>query len=418
MINVSIIGATFTGNRGAEAMLTTVIAKLKKNNSDLHFQVFSYYPVLDRLLISDRKVTIHSATPTRLLAVILPLCLLYSLLRLLKLTSLLPHFPGSVKSLASSVVMIDLAGVSFIDGREKYLPYNILTLLPAFLLSIPVVKLAQAVGPFQNPLNRLAASSILPRCRQIFARGQDSFDNLRTLTGLKESQYQLSSDLVFLRPKSSSLSTENPVYLKELLSRLANQSHTHQTIGICPSSVLAHRGKNAKYLNFLLKTIKSLRHHGHPVIVFPNAALPRTKFRNNDLAVINLLKNSLPKRYYYDPRLEMIDHCLNADSIKMIIRECDLVITSRFHAMITSLTESIPTVVVGWSHKYQEVMREFGQEDLVIDYNSLHTSYLSMILHLSQNRQELLLRSQTIAKRLIDVRRLAKHQLTYLRQIL
>jgi colanic acid/amylovoran biosynthesis protein len=43
--------------------------------------------------------------------------------------------------------LIDLAGVSFIDGREKFLPFNILTILPAMLLGVPVVKFAQAMGP-------------------------------------------------------------------------------------------------------------------------------------------------------------------------------------------------------------------------------------------------------------------------------
>ena len=40
--------------------------------------------------------------------------------------------PRSVRLLSQCDLLIDLAGVSFIDGREKFLPFNILTLAPAF----------------------------------------------------------------------------------------------------------------------------------------------------------------------------------------------------------------------------------------------------------------------------------------------
>lgn len=47
---------------------------------------------------------------------------------------------------------------------------------------------------------------------------------------------------------------------------------------------------------------------------------------------------------------------------------CDLNIVSRFHAMIASLTLCKPLVVMGWGHKYQEVMNQFELNDYVFDY--------------------------------------------------
>jgi len=46
-------------------------------------------------------------------------------------------------------------------------------------------------------------------------------------------------------------------------------------------------------------------------------------------------------------------------------------IVSRFHAMIGALSLEKPTVVLGWSHKYLEVMADFGLEDCVFDYANL-----------------------------------------------
>ncbi len=68
------------------------------------------------------------------------------------------------RALAESDVLLDIGGITFSDGREKYLPFNILSIWPAMLLGVPVVKLAQAVGPFKNPLNRFLRKDFLFRC--------------------------------------------------------------------------------------------------------------------------------------------------------------------------------------------------------------------------------------------------------------
>jgi polysaccharide pyruvyl transferase WcaK-like protein len=49
---------------------------------------------------------------------------------------------------------------------------------------------------------------------------------------------------------------------------------------------------------------------------------------------------------------------------------------SRFHAMIAALTDSQPVIVLGWSHKYQEVMAYFDLDDLVFDFNQLEADVI------------------------------------------
>ena len=64
----SIIAATCYGNRGAEAMLETVIGRLREREPALRFEVFSYDPADDRRLVDDPQVRIHSSTPFALVA--------------------------------------------------------------------------------------------------------------------------------------------------------------------------------------------------------------------------------------------------------------------------------------------------------------------------------------------------------------
>jgi polysaccharide pyruvyl transferase WcaK-like protein len=37
---------------------------------------------------------------------------------------------------------------------------------------------------------------------------------------------------------------------------------------------------------------------------------------------------------------------------------------------------SVPPMVIGWSHKYHEIMSKFGLEELVIDYNKVSDKLL------------------------------------------
>ena len=73
MSSVAIIAATFHGNRGAEAMLSTAIGVLsERGGPQLRFEVFSYYPTVDRQLVNDPRVRIFSSTPAHLVLVLLP----------------------------------------------------------------------------------------------------------------------------------------------------------------------------------------------------------------------------------------------------------------------------------------------------------------------------------------------------------
>jgi len=44
--------------------------------------------------------------------------------------------------------------------------------------------------------------------------------------------------------------------------------------------------------------------------------------------------------------------------------------------MISGLATGTPTVVVGWSHKYREVMQEFGLEDFVVAFSEFNVETL------------------------------------------
>jgi len=150
---VSIIGGTFWGNRGAESMLTTTIGVIRQNLPNARFVVFSYYPKKDRSLVKDDRISILSAKPISLLFRHFFPAFFAAFLHKIKVDIPKNKFFNIAKALSTSDLLLDIGGITFSDGREKFLPFNILTIWPAMILNVPVIKMAQAVGPFKHPIN-------------------------------------------------------------------------------------------------------------------------------------------------------------------------------------------------------------------------------------------------------------------------
>ena len=419
MKSISIIAATFDGNRGAEAMLSTTIAKLRNNQTleDLVFNVFSYYPERDRQLVNDRQISIYSSTPIYLVMVLLPCAILHRLLHIVRLTFLQKYLPKSVQALASSNTLVCLAGVSFIDGREKFLPFNIATILPAMILGVPVIKFAQAMGPFVKVSNRLAAKLFLGNCRQIFTRGEKTHSHLQSLLGQKKN-YQRADDVAFLFESEFCLSTPDGDFDKKLFVLQQCRNSGRRVIGVCPSIVIAVRStaSGGDYNRRIHELITCLVARGYCVALYPNATRGKDmdKTHNNDLPLLDTILEGL------DPKTKEnvvgFTGPLNAKQIHSIIQNCDVHSVSRFHAMVAALASNIPVMVIGWSHKYLEVMERFSQQDMVLDYKD--GSVDPIITCIEQLLAERELRCYQIAKALPAVKQMSTRQIQYVIELL
>lgn len=70
-----------------------------------------------------------------------------------------------------------------------------------------------------------------------------------------------------------------------------------------------------------------------------------------------------------DPRVHLLAENLRPAELRALIARSQALVTSRFHAMISALATSTPLLVVGWSHKYEEVLDDFGLTDLAVPYD-------------------------------------------------
>lgn len=380
---IGIIGGTLWGNRGAEAMLVTTIGKVRERHPDESIIIFSYLPDKDRQLIRDQSLRIFSSRPSTLVLEHFLFSLICGFFRLFRVRIPDRFLPESVRVLRECDVLLDISGIAFADGREKFLPFNIMVMLPARLLGVPVVRLSQAMGSFNNPLNWLCAKLFLPRCDYTFARGKVTASHLEKL-GLKK--WAIALDIAFLYQPEFSLTDENSDKVAQLESRLmAWRESGKRVIGLSPSSVVYAKSikRGIDYEAQFLELIASLESDYHFVFL-PNATREgTTTSRNNDIFVIDKIRQKAPAEL--QDRVLWCDFDINTAGSRQLIAQCDALVTSRFHGMISGLSLGVPTAVIGWSHKYGEIMAEFGAEDFAIDFSDA-ASAVDMVHRLINSR--------------------------------
>jgi polysaccharide pyruvyl transferase WcaK-like protein len=308
--------------------------------------------------------------------------------------------PEDVRFLKESNVLLDIGGITFNDGRLLFLLFNVFTIWPALLLRVPVVKLSQAMGPFKQPINRLVSQIFLRKCHHIFARGKETVAHLEDLK-LPNSQWSPADDVAFLYQDSYSLSSENEERIEKLLGEIAQRkiSGDSKTIAIVPSVLLMKKAEKQglNYCDMLLEVMKTVEDESCQYIIFPNASRESSeKSRNNDIVTIRAMQEKAVRIFSEatQKRMHWVDYDINTSAIRRIVDMADVLITSRFHAMVSGLITATPTVVIGWSHKYHETLETFGMENYALHLNSemaeTSAKVQFVLLHQEELKQKLL----------------------------
>lgn len=148
--DVAILGAAFSAKKGAAAMLHAVLDRLPERLGHTpHFWVLTNYPTEDRTAAQGREdATVVAATPPHLVVSFL-LALLVWMLRRLGASGEVICRTGVLRALRQADMAMDVAGISFVDGRGVALrAYNVILTGLLLLFGCPTVKASQALGPF------------------------------------------------------------------------------------------------------------------------------------------------------------------------------------------------------------------------------------------------------------------------------
>ena len=366
---IGITAASYSGNKGAAAMLQSSIKQLHNIYGDrLNINLMSVYPGEDKKQLPFDFINITSTKPEQLLFITFPLAVLYKLFKWCPPIKKLIAKNKIIKTYLKTDLVVDEAGISFVDSRGFVMnTYAFVCAAVPLLVGTPVVKYSQALGTFKNPYNRFLAKWILPKLKLICARGQGTYDNLMGI-GIKDN-VKLCADGAFSMEDSEYWNTEvNKICGKDSF-------YNENVVGLSISSVVEKKcaKMGIAYKDTMVSFVNYLNESGYHVILIANAArINSEKSRNNDLlvgdAIYNDIADKTKVRWYHKE--------MDAEEIRAYIGKCRYLVASRFHAMIGSLEQKVPVLLIGWSHKYQEVLDMFELGQYAIDFSKLELSEL------------------------------------------
>ena len=194
------------------------------------------------------------------------------------------------------------------------------------------------------------------------ARGESTYNHLKKAT---PSNMVLAADIAFLMPDDdlAEKAAQNLIAADEFYQKpYIALSISSVVYGYCQSSGIDYLGITKDFITYL-------NNKGYGVLLVANAAREgKPKLKNNDLPVgemlVGMMEEQTAVRWY--------NQAFTPEAIRLLISKSDILVASRFHAMIGALEKAVPVLLVGWSHKYQEVLDMFGLGELAVDYKTLN----------------------------------------------
>lgn len=373
-LSVSVIGVAVSANKGAASMFYGLLDGLADAGVRADITLLTTYKGSDESTLRSGgpgsipegfSVRTVSASPAALLLAFLVALPIRLLSRLRVPLGPLLRIP-LIRAVRETEVTVDLAGISFADGRSlALLGYNVVMSLFPYLAGGSVVKGSQAIGPVDSFVTRVAARVVLPRMAAICARGDRTRKHLDSL-GL--ANVVDAADLAFLmheqEPAGDSLFDPSEFSSKKL-------------VVVLPSSVVDSYAAAAgiDHVGTTAALIDRLGAAGVAVIVAPHSFRENgERGRMNDGPIVGDIERRTKGPATF------INRDLDPRELRTIIRHADAAVTGRFHAMVSALEVGTPPVVVGWSHKYGEVLDQFhlGGQGVAVEELSAETLFAAV----------------------------------------
>jgi coenzyme F420-reducing hydrogenase beta subunit len=258
----------------------------------------------------------------------------------------MPFIGGkAIKRYKDADIIINIGGFSV--GDKQTLQGNIvycIEILLSKLANTPFVIFPQDTGSFKTVSRKVLMKMFLPHAELIIVRSEKSKKYLDDI-GIKN--VYITPDLAFNFKSKVGYDVKKPL------------------VGIIPNMRIYERID--EYVGIMSGLADHICDNFNTNIIF----LPH-EFevdRKDDQFVIEQIIDKIRNKN----KVSTIKEELAADELKNIIGKLDILITSRFHGAVAGLSLCVPTLVIGWAHKYKELMGLAGQERFVVDFEDINT---------------------------------------------
>lgn len=237
-----------------------------------------------------------------------------------------------IKTASEIDVILDAAGFAYGDQwGHKHAASKLKRLEKCKKNGGKIVLMPQAFGPFTDKKLRGRFRNILSMADLVFARDPVSYQYLVDIVGER--------DNILIAPDFTPLiEGKNP----------DNFNREENRFCIVPNSKMINKMERGKgdYLSFLTVCAEHLFNIGAKPFFLIHEG-------EGDVAIAR----DVQKRLKRD-----IEIIRETDSLKIkgIIGICDGMIGSRFHGLVSALSQGVPVIATGWSHKYKMLLDDYN----------------------------------------------------------
>lgn len=358
-------GGCFAGNMGGDAMYETFIHQVKEINPNNQISVLTKYPKDEVEICKERGYNVFKFTTIDRVLLGIPFFVIGSLLKILHL----PHkwlAIGSLKQYYENDLLVDFSGISFSDFRGFLdLIINATWFLPAFVSGIPIIKMSQSLGTYQKLSVRLCAKYCLGRIHVIVARGDRSYDATKELLPTKKLIYNL-PDIAMCLPAAS-------LEVKESILKSVGLENKKYVV-FAPSIVVDECAGEKFYREIIKKSIQEVyRLTGYSILLVPHTR-SISKAAGVDSISDDLTVCCDIEKYFEnsDVPVKLLKQRYDARELKSVIAGAEFIIGSRYHSLIASMSSGVPSLALGWGHKYYEMFKLFDMGEFVFEYHDFN----------------------------------------------
>ncbi|MEJ2602768.1 MAG: polysaccharide pyruvyl transferase family protein [Gammaproteobacteria bacterium] len=202
-----------------------------------------------------------------------------------------------------------------------------------------LVLMPQAFGPFDDARIAAAIRSIVDDAALVFARDATSFRHLSDVVGARDNilQYPDFTNLIegALPPDFDS---------------------DHCRTAIVPNYRMLDKADDvnrSRYVPFMVSCIQRLRElEARPFLLVHEGVDDERLART----IANEAGGEIPLIGESDPL-----------ALKGILGASQAVVASRYHALVSALSQGVPALATGWSHKYRELFADYGFPEGLLD---------------------------------------------------
>jgi len=370
--NILLMGGTFSKNKGDQAMKSTAIRRFHRMYPGCTLTVATYAkketvpfgknsieaddaagkPIAFELIRNQKKLS-H---PFKVL--------LWRFLPFSGIRNALMKGERYLRTFLEADLVFDMSGFAMSDSRPLWrrlvFCFEIFT---GWCFDKPFVIFTQGLGPFKKMASRVCVRLFFPMVKIIIPRGEMSYRHLSNLGIHKKTQVHICSDCAFLfRPAPGEIDEGRKVLDGHALSGKS-------LFGIVPNINIYQRtspkGRDNPYIKLLADLCNYVHTSLHGKVVF--ICFERYEGRTDDMWLIEQIVKSAD----HPEDIIVLDPDYSYGVLKTIIGRMDFIVTSRYHALIASISEETPFFVIGWAHKYGEMGEDVGLSRYVYDLKDL-----------------------------------------------